>query len=115
VRAERSLPCLLGSLRSGLTLLHDFIDRQRLAEQTLALRSLDGRTSNLWIKHHDDCKALGLARLGIGNQDRVLDRHERREEFADLLDLDSRIEVTHVNLEHRHGRYSRWLRVGDQA
>jgi hypothetical protein len=97
-----------------LPLLHHFVDRERLAEQSLALGGLDCRTTDLRVANHDDRETLCLASLGVGHENRVFDGHEGREEFADLLDLDSRIEVTHVDLEHRHGRYSRWLHTSDQ-
>lgn len=110
MRSEWPLPLLLGGLRCGLALLHDFIDRERLPQQALALGRLHGSTTNLRIANHDDREAFGLARLGVGDEHGVLDRHERREQLPHLLDLDTGVKVANVDLEHGHGRNSR--RIG---
>ena len=105
---ERPLPRLLGGLGCSLALLHDFVDGERLAEQSLALRGLDRSASDLRIPNHDDGEALRLARLRVGDQHGVLDGHEGREQLSHLLDLDSRVKIANVDLEHRHDAYSLW-------
>lgn len=108
MRTEGPLTGLLGDL-CGLPLLHHFVDRERLTEQTLALRRLHRRTADLRIAHHDDGEPLRLATLGVVHEHSILDRHERRKQLSHLFDLDSRIEISHVDLEHRHGGDSRGL------
>ncbi len=106
VRAEGSLPRLLRGLRGGSALLHDLIDRQRLAKQPLALRRLDGGTTDLLVSDHDDREALQLARLCIGHEDGVLNGRERREDLTNLRNCHARVEIPHIDLEHRHGSHS---------
>jgi hypothetical protein len=104
MRAERSLTGFLRRLRSGLPLLHDFVDRERLTHETLALRRLDGSAPDLGVANHHDRKALRLARLGIDSKHRVLDGHKRREQLPHMLDLDTGIKIADVDLEHGHCR-----------
>jgi hypothetical protein len=76
MRTKRSLPGFLRSLRSSLALLHHFIDGERLSKQPTPLRGLHRGTTDLCVAHHDDCEALRFARLIVGDQHRVLNRHE---------------------------------------
>ena len=111
MRTERTLPSLLRRLRSRLALLHHFVDGERLAKQTAALSGLHRGTTDFRVAHHDDCEALRLARLIVGYQHRVLDRHQRREDLADLFNLDSWVKIAHVDFEHWHFGYSLDLAV----
>jgi hypothetical protein len=101
------LSLLLCGLRCSLTLLHHFVDRECLAKQPLALRCLHRGTTDLWIASHHDRKSLRLAARGVGHKHCILDRHEGREQLAHLLDLDPRVKIADVDLEHWHGRNSR--------
>jgi hypothetical protein len=107
VRTKWSLTLFLRSLRGRLTLLHDLVDRERLAEKSLSLGRLDRSASDLRIAGHDDGKALGLAAGGVRDKHSILDRHEGREQLAHLLDLHPRVKIADVDLEHWHGRNSR--------
>jgi hypothetical protein len=102
VRTKGALTNLLRSFGGSLTLLDHLVDGQSLPEQPLPLRGLDSRTTDLRIANHHDGKALGLSGLGIRSDHGVLDGRERREQLADLLDLDALVQIPDVDLEHRH-------------
>jgi len=104
VWAEWSLTDFLDGLRSAL--LHDLVDGQRLPKKTLSLRSLHGRAADVGVADHDDGKALRLAGLRIDGEYRVLDGREGGKELSNLLDFDARVEIAHVDLEHRHDKHS---------
>jgi hypothetical protein len=103
MRTERSLSDFLGGLGGSLALLHHFIDDERLSEKALSLRRLHCGATEIRIANHDDRKPLRLPCLRIGDKDSVLDRDERREDLAHLLDRHTGVEVSHKDLEHRHG------------
>jgi len=106
VRTERTLADFLGCLRCSGTLLHHLVDGESLAEQPLALRCLDRGSPDLLVANHDDGEALQLASRRIGDQDGVLDGCKRREDLANLRNCHARIEIPHIDLEHRHGAHS---------
>jgi hypothetical protein len=101
------LPLFLCSLRCCLALLHHFVDCESLAKKSLALCRLDRSATDLWIAGHHDCKSLGLAARRISNKHGIFNRHEGREQLTHLLDLDPRVKIADVDLEHWHGRNSR--------
>ncbi len=101
VRPEGTLSDLLRGLRGAL--LHHLVDGECLPEQALALHSLDGGPTDVGVPDHDDREALRLPRLGIDGKNGILDLGKRGEQLPNLLDLDARIEIAHVDLEHRHG------------
>jgi hypothetical protein len=74
VWTEGALPDLLHGL--GRPLLHHLIDGERLPKEPLALRRLDGRTTNIDIANHHDREAFGLPGLRVDGENRILDGRE---------------------------------------
>ena len=106
MRTERPLPDLLRSLCRDSALLHHFVDGERLAEETLALSGLDSGTPKLGIADHHDRETLRLAGCRVFGEHGIFNRGERREQFAHMLDFHAGIEISHIDLEHWHGKGS---------
>ncbi len=101
---ERARRC--GACRRSGLLLQDLVDDEFLSEQTLPLIRLDRRAPEFRITNHHDCEAFAFLGIRIRRDDGVLNRNERRKQLPDLLDLGTRLEVSHIDFEHGHRNLS---------